>query len=335
LTKAEAVAWPAFAAVADWQSPAPPSLPRLGPPLTAREREAAALWAASVFLSTFFNVDVAQSAGAGDVVANVSVGKPGELLHKEDGDLVDLVAGDLDGEEVEDGPVDGDGRGAGSVAGSTDGSGEDSDGNILSQVDGWLYVGRQAPPRSSGALANAPQSSQEVLSASLQRVVLRLRRPVGEAETRDKSATASHRPQAAQRDEKHAVPVPVAPQPPHVSSEPASPIAEVDPDRDELAADQVPRTASPWLTPLSSTEAVVGLGVLGEGFVALDRTDRASPLMTAALRRTQAIAEATNEEDTDLLVTIENVPLVAYLLNIWILGPVALLTGQYSRGGLN
>ena len=28
-------------------------------------------------------------------------------------------------------------------------------------------------------------------------------------------------------------------------------------------------------------------------------------------------------------------PLVAYLLNIWILGPVAPLTGQYSRGGLN
>jgi len=26
---------------------------------------------------------------------------------------------------------------------------------------------------------------------------------------------------------------------------------------------------------------------------------------------------------------------VAYLLNIWILGPVAPLTGQYSRGGLN
>ena len=49
---------------------------------------------------------------------------------------MDLVAGALDGEEVEDGTVDGEGRSAGSVAGSTDGSGEESDGNILSKVKG-------------------------------------------------------------------------------------------------------------------------------------------------------------------------------------------------------
>ena len=309
LTKAEAEVWPAFAAVADWQPPAPPSLPRLGPPRTAREREAAALWAASVVVNTFFKVDVAQPAGAGDAVADVGVGEPGELLHEEDGDLVDLVADDLDGEEVEDGPVDGEGRGAGSVAGSTDGSGEDSDGNILSQVDGWLNAGRQAPPRSSGALANAPQSSQEELSAALRRVVLRLRRPVGESETRDQGATASQRRQAAQQDEQPTVAVPVVPQPSHVSSEPAIPIPAADPNRDQLAADQVPRTASPWFTPLSSTAAVAGREVLGEGLVALDRNDPASPLTTAALERTQAIADATNEEDSELMVTIDNVPL--------------------------
>ena len=75
-----------LAAVADWQPPAPPSLPRLGHLRTDREREAAALWAASVVVNTFVNVDVAQLAGAGEAVADVGVGEHGELLHEEDGE---------------------------------------------------------------------------------------------------------------------------------------------------------------------------------------------------------------------------------------------------------
>jgi len=137
----------------------------------------------------------------------------------------------------------------------------------------------------------------------LRRVFLRLRKPVGESETRDQGETASQRPQASPHDNKPAEAVPVVLQPPHVTSEPAIPIPAADPNGDQLAADQVLRTAFPWLTLLSSTAAVVGLEVLGEGLVALFRSDPASPSTTAALERTQAIADATNEEVTDLMVT--------------------------------
>jgi len=48
-------------------------------------------------------------------------------------------------------------------------------------------------------------------------------------------------------------------------------------------------------------------------------------------RQAAANAESKSSEDDEPVGGM----LVAYLLNIWILGPVAPLTGQYSRGGLN
>jgi len=307
LTKAEAEVWPAFAAVANWLPPTPPSLPRLGPARTAKEREVAALWAASVLVNTFCKVDVAEPAGAGALEVQVAGGQPGELLDEEDGDLVDLVAGSSSDREASgDELVDEEGRVAGAAPGGTGGSGDDSE-SILAQVDGWLHPEPQAPAPSLGTQPNAPQSSQEELSAALQRVVLRLRRPAGEAGTGDQGATSNQRPQVAQNEEQAAAAVPVVPAPPPSSSEPVPPIPAEDRSRDELAADPVPRTAYPWLTPLTSTAAGVGLARQCEGLVVLDRNDPTSPLTEAALERTQVIADATDEQD--LIVTVDSVPL--------------------------
>jgi len=79
------------------------------------------------------------------------------------------------------------------------------------------------------------------------------------------------------------------------------------------------------------------------------RADREAARWTrfvaAEARRVQRVAAATQEATYEGKgkgrakavggASVGDVAGVAYLLNIWILGPVAPLTGQYSRGGLN
>jgi len=91
LTRAEAEMWPLFAAVANGLPPAPPSLPRRGPPRTDTEKEAAALWAAITLVNTFFTVEEAQPARVAAAAAGIAGGEDGERLDDEEEDVVNLL----------------------------------------------------------------------------------------------------------------------------------------------------------------------------------------------------------------------------------------------------
>jgi len=91
LTRAEAEVWPLFSAVADGMPPAPPSLPRLGPPRMATEKEASALWADSTVVNTFFKVHDVQPERADAAAAETAGGEDGAVLQDEEEDVVDVV----------------------------------------------------------------------------------------------------------------------------------------------------------------------------------------------------------------------------------------------------
>ena len=312
LTKAEAEVWPAFAAIADGLPPAPPSLPRRGPPRTDEEKQAAALWAASVLVGAFCRVEVAQPqepARAEPVGTDDAGEEPGVLRGEEDGDVVDLVGTSAsDGEEGGDWRVDGAGRVARAGLG-TDGRDDDAESGVLGQADGWLEAEQRPPAPVPASPSSTPPLTQEQLSAALHRVVLRLQGAPHEAGTADLGATAEGRSRETPGGQQAVSPGPEDPAPPPSPAAPSFAPLAVDPGRDELATDDVARTASPWRTPLTSTAAGMGLAALGQGSVVLDCRDPASPLTEEALQRTQAIVDATNEDHLDVVVTIDNVPL--------------------------
>jgi len=311
LTKAEAEVWPAFAAVADGLPPAPPSLPRQGPPRTDAEKQAAALWAASVLVGAFCRVEVAQpqQPARAEPVGTDDAGEEPGALREEDGEVVDLVGtSGSDGEEGGDWRVDEARRVARARLG-TDGRDDDADSSLLGQADGWLHAQQRPPAPAPASPSNAPPLTQEQMSAALQRVVLRLQGAPHEAGTAGLGATAEGRSRATPGGQQAVSPGPDDPAPPPSPSAPSLPPLAVDPGRDELATDDVARTASPWRTPLTSTAAGMGLAALGQGSVVLDCRDPASPLTEEALERTQAIVDATNDDHLGVVVTIDNVPL--------------------------
>jgi len=107
----------------------------------------------------------------------------------------------------------------------------------------------------------------------------------------------------------------------------------VDPGRDELATDDVARTASTWRTPLTSTAAGMELAALGQGSVVLDCRDPASPLTEEALQRTQSIVDATNDDHLGVVVTIDHVPL--NVLNLQRTVPGQWFTDEVINGYMN
>jgi len=195
--RAEAEVWPLFSAVADGMPPAPPSLPRLGPPRTATEKEAAALWAASTVVNTFFKGHDVQPARAGAAPADIAGGEDGAVPQDEEEDVVDLVnASDSESGDGGDGRLDGRRR-VGSTGPDSDDSLTDSDGGLLAHVDGWLHAGLQPPAPAPAVLPDAPRLSQEQLSAALQRVFIRLESTSGHPGT---GSPAQPRSEVARRD---------------------------------------------------------------------------------------------------------------------------------------
>ena len=102
------------------------------------------------------------------------------------------------------------------------------------------------------------------------------------------------------RDDPASLPPPSATSLPHLA---------VDSCPDELASDDVARTASVWRTPLTSTATFVGLTASVQGPVVLDRQNPASPLIEETLQQTQAVVDATDEDHLDVFETNHNVPL--------------------------
>ena len=160
LTRAEAEMWPLFAAVANGMPPAPPSLPRRGPPRTDTEKEAAALWAATTLVNTLFTVEEAQPARVAAAAAGIAGGEDGERLDDEEEDVVNLVeASDSEDGQGDGGRVHGERRVAGTGT-DLDGSGDDSDGGRRAHVDDWVHAGSQRPAPPPAELPHAPRSSQ-------------------------------------------------------------------------------------------------------------------------------------------------------------------------------
>ena len=302
LTRAESEMWPLFAAVANGMLPAPPSHPLRGPPRTATENKAAALWAASPLVNTFFKVKEAQPARVAAAAAGIAVGEDGKRLDVEEEDVLNLFeASDSEDGQGGGGQVHRERRVAGTGTDS-DGSCDDSDGGRRAHVDEWVNAGSQRPAPSPAVLPHAPRLSPEQLSAAMQRVVIHLEGTGGPPGIGAAAQQLSKMAGTAQQS------APLEPAVRHPSF-PVLPVPPADTDIDELAVGDAPCTAFPWLTTLTSTAVGMGLANAGENFVVVNSVDPTLTPTQAALKRTQAIADETEDEHVIVIVTIDNVPL--------------------------
>jgi len=257
-------------------------------------------------VNLLFKVHDVQPAREDAAAADIAGGEDGAVLQGEEEDVVDLVnASDSEIGDGGDGRLDGRWR-VGSTGPGPDDILTDSDGGLPAHVDGWLHAGLQPPAPAPAVLPDAPRLSQEQLSADLQRVSIRLEGTVGQPWTGSPAQPLS---EVARRDQQVALIEPAAPAPAPALSSSARLVPSADTYRNELAADDVPRTERPWLTALTSTAVGVALADVAENMVVVDSTDPASPLTEEALQRTQRIADETEDEPLDVIVMSDNVPL--------------------------
>jgi len=96
------------------------------------------------------------------------------------------------------------------------------------------------------------------------------------------------------------------------------------------AANSLSAERPPHPSPLPSLRAVMLRAPSCAGTAGRRAPARAAPTSGAAPTSPVAAPRRGQPPPANVGATV-----VAYLLHIWILGPVAPLTGQYSRGGLN
>jgi len=91
-------------------------------------------------------------------------------------------------------------------------------------------------------------------------------------------------------------------------SSPALLVPTADRHQYDQFSEDVTRTACPLLTPRTATAVVEGLTDAGENIVVVGGGDSSAALTAAALETKHHVADATDEENPDVSVTINIVP---------------------------